>query len=74
VLGEVAWPEAEGLRVDTWVRAGSLVSHNFDSLIAKIMMHADGRDACIDKMLAALAGAPAVGLCSKHCCVSSRVM
>ena len=61
-LGEVAWPEVAGLRVDTWVAPGSVVSHNFDSLIAKVMVHAPSRDEATRAMLAALAGTRVKGI------------
>ena len=54
VLGEVAWPELPGLRVDTWVTTGTLVSHNYDSLIAKVMTHAETRADAIVAMQKAL--------------------
>lgn len=55
-LGEVEWPDMEGLRVDTWVETGSAVTPHYDSLLAKIMVFApEGRAAAIGKMQAALA-------------------
>ncbi len=55
-LGEVVWPEMEGVRVDTWIETGSVVSPHYDSLLAKLMVFApEGRAAAIKKMQAALA-------------------
>lgn len=51
-----------GLRVDTWVASGTLVSHNYDSLLAKVMTHADSRDAAISTMETALQGTRVKGI------------
>ena len=47
-------PQGEGVRVDGWVREGTTVSHLYDPLLAKLVVHADNRDAAIDKALRAL--------------------
>ncbi len=48
------WPSAEGLRVDTGVEAGSVVSPYYDSMLAKLVVHAPDREMAIAAMLAAL--------------------
>ncbi|UUL77912.1 hypothetical protein NG819_15005 [Pseudarthrobacter sp. Fe7] len=48
------WPSGEGIRVDTGVEAGSVVSPYYDSLLAKLAVHAADRDAAIAATLAAL--------------------
>src|SRR6478736_2213578 len=41
------WPSGEGIRVDTGGEAGSVVSPYYDSLLAKLAVHAPDRDAAI---------------------------
>ena len=48
------WPSGEGIRVDSGVEAGSVVSPYYDSLLAKLAVHAADRDAAIAATLAAL--------------------
>lgn len=48
------WPSGEGIRVDTGVEAGSVVSPYYDSLLAKLAVHAPDRNAAIAATLAAL--------------------
>lgn len=40
----VKWKEIDGSRLDTWVRTGTVVSSNYDPLLAKMMFHAPNRD------------------------------
>ena len=54
LISAVEWPSGEGIRVDTGVEAGSVVSPYYDSLVAKLIVHADTRDAAIRAMLSAL--------------------
>jgi acetyl-CoA carboxylase biotin carboxylase subunit len=51
-----AWepPVGEGIRVDSGVAAGYTVSHFYDPLLAKLVVHADSRDAAIDRAIGAL--------------------
>lgn len=51
-----AWrpPTGDGIRVDTHVEAGYVVPPFYDSLLAKLIVRADTRDAAIAKMVAAL--------------------
>jgi urea carboxylase len=48
VLTEVIF--SPNARVDTWVQRGSEVSPFYDPLIAKVLVHADDRDAAVAKM------------------------
>jgi acetyl-CoA carboxylase biotin carboxylase subunit len=54
VIRSLEWPSGEGIRVDTGVEAGSVVSPYYDSLLAKLIVHAPDRDAAIAATLAAL--------------------
>lgn len=47
-------PAGDGVRVDTHVTRGSVVPPFYDSLIAKVIVHAASREAAIEKMIAAL--------------------
>jgi acetyl-CoA carboxylase, biotin carboxylase subunit len=49
------WPSGEGVRVDTHIASGSRVSPFYDSLMAKIIVHAADRPAAIERMSRALA-------------------
>jgi acetyl-CoA carboxylase biotin carboxylase subunit len=49
------WPRAEGVRVDTWVETGSMVTPYYDSLIGKLIVHAPTRADAVARMRAALA-------------------
>ncbi len=49
VLSEVYFPE--GVRVDGWVSTGTEVSAFYDPMIAKLIVHADNRQAALAKML-----------------------
>jgi acetyl-CoA carboxylase biotin carboxylase subunit len=48
------FPAGPGIRVDTHIQPGSVVSPYYDSLLAKIIVHADDRDAALEGMSAAL--------------------
>ncbi|HDS06869.1 MAG TPA: biotin carboxylase, partial [Bacteroides sp.] len=43
-IEKISWPEDEHIRVDTGVRDGSLITPYFDSLIAKLIIHAEDRE------------------------------
>jgi acetyl-CoA carboxylase biotin carboxylase subunit len=47
-------PRGDGVRVDGWVRSGTAVSHLYDPLLAKLVVHAATRDQAIDKAINAL--------------------
>ncbi len=46
--------KTQGVRVDGWVTAGTTVSHLYDPLLAKLVVHAPTRDRAIDMALQAL--------------------
>ena len=48
-------PSGEGVRVDTHLRAGYVVPATYDSLIAKLIVHADTREEALRRMRQALA-------------------
>jgi acetyl-CoA carboxylase biotin carboxylase subunit len=56
LIKAIEWPTGEGIRVDTGVEAGSVVSPYYDSLLAKLIVHAPDREAAIAAMLKALDG------------------
>jgi 3-methylcrotonyl-CoA carboxylase alpha subunit len=48
-------PAAErGLRIDSGVREGDAITFHYDPMIAKLIAHADSRDAAIERMRACL--------------------
>ena len=56
------WPEMGGLRIDSGVREGDTVTAFYDSLLAKIIVHAGDRAAAIAAMRAALGGVVIEGI------------
>jgi acetyl-CoA carboxylase biotin carboxylase subunit len=48
-------PVGDGIRVDSGVQEGSVISHLYDPLLAKLIVHAATRDRAIDRALAAVA-------------------
>jgi acetyl-CoA carboxylase biotin carboxylase subunit len=58
-----AWvePEGDGVRVDSGYAAGTTVTPNYDSLMAKLIVFADDRAAAIEKARAAVAGFEIIG-------------
>ena len=50
----VRWPVAPGLRTDAAIESGSIVSSSYDSLVAKVMAHAEDRPAAIARLTRAL--------------------
>ena len=47
-------PKGDGIRIDSCVAAGSVISPFYDSMIAKVIVHGKTRDDAIKKMLCAL--------------------
>ncbi len=60
LLTEVSFPD--GVRWDHWIGAGTEVSPFYDPLLAKLIVHADTREAALDKLSAALAATRIEGL------------
>ena len=52
----VRWtaPQGTGVRVDTFAENGAVISPFYDSMVAKVIVHAETRDAAIDLMVRAL--------------------
>ena len=53
-ITECHFPGGPGVRVDSHIYAGFTVQHHFDSLIAKIIVHADNRQLAVKAMRQAL--------------------
>ena len=49
-------PEGDGVRLDSHIYEGAVIPPFYDSMIGKLIVHADTRDAAIDRMLDALDG------------------
>lgn len=62
VIDELNLPEGPGIRIDTHIHAGYRVSPYYDSLIAKLIVHAETRSAAIVKMRDALAATRISGI------------
>ena len=54
VIKQVHFPGGYGVRVDSHIYAGYKVSHYYDSLIAKIIVHAPSREKALRAMTQAL--------------------
>ncbi|MCG3171890.1 MAG: Acetyl-/propionyl-coenzyme A carboxylase alpha chain [Myxococcota bacterium] len=54
VLTHIHWPHGKGVRVDAGVEEGFEVSRYYDSLLAKVIVHANDRPQAIERMKAAL--------------------
>jgi acetyl-CoA carboxylase biotin carboxylase subunit len=52
---EAVWPAGGGIRVDTHIESGARVPPYYDSLMAKLIVHASDRDAALDRLRDALA-------------------
>ena len=61
-LGQVRMPGGRGVRVDSAVFPGAEVTPFYDSMLAKLIVHAADREAAIDRMLRALAELKLVGV------------
>ncbi|MDP9462984.1 MAG: ATP-grasp domain-containing protein, partial [Actinomycetota bacterium] len=57
----IDFPEIDGVRIDTGVASGSVVSPFYDSMIAKVIAHAPTRAGAINKLQRALAMAHLIG-------------
>jgi len=56
------WPSGEGVRVDTHIATGSRIPPYYDSLMAKIIVHATDRPAGLQRMRRALAATSIEGV------------
>jgi acetyl/propionyl-CoA carboxylase alpha subunit len=50
----VIHPEGPGIRIDSGMAAGLEITHHYDPLLAKLIVHAEDRPAAIRRMLSAL--------------------
>ncbi len=50
----LSFPTGEGIRVETHLREGDTIPPNYDSMVAKLVVHAENRPAAIARMEAAL--------------------
>ena len=57
----IEFPSIDGVRVDSGVTSGSVVSPFYDSMIAKVIAHAPTREGAINKLQRALATAHLIG-------------
>jgi len=61
-LHHLHWPEhIEGLRIDTGVQQGDVISPHYDPMIAKLICYGDTREGARQHLLDALAGLEIVG-------------
>ena len=64
---------AHGVRVETGVRAGSVVTPYYDSMLAKLIVHAADRDAALDRLSLALAETQVLGV-TTNCAFLRRLI
>ncbi|MEX0846464.1 MAG: biotin carboxylase N-terminal domain-containing protein, partial [Ilumatobacteraceae bacterium] len=57
----ISFPVIDGVRVDSGVESGSVVSPHYDSMIAKVIAHGPTRAVAARRIVAALTGATIVG-------------
>jgi len=58
---EVRWPQRTGIRIDSGIETGSVVSPYYDSMIAKLIAHAPTRSECAHRLREALADTVLIG-------------
>jgi acetyl-CoA carboxylase biotin carboxylase subunit len=61
-VSRAIFPAGRGIRVDTHIEGASPVPSFYDSLLAKIIVHAEDRSAAIDRMVVALTGCQISGV------------
>jgi len=62
IVSYMSLPEGEGIRNDTAVYEGYEVSVHYDPMVAKLIVHAEDRNTCIDRTIKALDQYQLVGL------------
>ncbi|QSP95528.1 urea carboxylase [Marinobacter salinisoli] len=62
LLTEVQFPAGDGVRIDHWLQPGLDVSPLFDPMLAKVIVHADDREAARARLLATLADCRLYGI------------
>ena len=61
-ISAVTWPVQEGIRVDTYIAAGSRVPPYYDSLMAKVIAHGADRATALSRLRQALAATHLTGV------------
>jgi acetyl-CoA carboxylase biotin carboxylase subunit len=61
-ITRAVFPAGPGIRVDTWIQAGSVVSPFYDSLLAKLIVTGAGRADAVRRLQRALAGCEIAGV------------
>lgn len=61
LLSTVVFPQRKGLRVDTWLESGIEVPPYFDPMLAKMIVHAEDRNAALTNLLDSLAATELYG-------------
>jgi acetyl-CoA carboxylase, biotin carboxylase subunit len=62
LVSEASWPAGAGIRVDTHIASGSRIPPFYDSLMAKIIAHADDRPAALGRLQQAIAATRIAGV------------
>jgi acetyl-CoA carboxylase biotin carboxylase subunit len=65
-IGEARLPQGDGLRVDTHIEAGAMVTPYYDSMLAKLIAHGRTRDEALRRLDAALADLKLTGIKSNQ--------
>ena len=63
-ITEASFPEEDGVEVIAAAGSGKFVSPYYDSMVAQIIVHADSRDAAIDKLAGYLSRIRIAGICT----------
>jgi acetyl-CoA carboxylase biotin carboxylase subunit len=61
-ITDLAWPEGDHLRIDTWITASTLVTPHYDPMLAKIVAWGEDRPAALHRLLRALQGTRVEGI------------
>jgi acetyl-CoA carboxylase biotin carboxylase subunit len=54
LVERLRFPDGEGIRIDTHLREGDRIPPNYDSMVAKLIVHAADRATCLERARAAL--------------------
>ncbi len=77
LITALEWPTGDGIRIDAGVEAGSTVSPYYDSMLAKLIVHKDTREAAIEGRWRRCTGPGSKGSrqqfpCSRSCWTGSN--
>lgn len=53
-VGELSWPESEGVRIDSGIRSGQVIGSDYDPMLAKVIAYADNRESALGRLERAL--------------------